>query len=373
MSEVQTEERQTHPMVQFKRDMEAMVSRELDMLDDKARSRMKSAAIVAVTKDQELLLADRQSFMGAIRMCAQHGVTPDGNEATLQVYNTKVKGPNGQDLWVKKVTYLPMIRGIINRVVRSGKIKLFYSEVVYADETFRIDLSNGDRRPVHEYDPMRRGGDNELIGAYSVAVYDDGTTDCEPMPLSEINKVRNAAKTKNVWDGWFSEKAKVAVMKRHSKRLPLSAEDMDFILNREESDHDQPRDVTPQADRAPLSQRIQAATAPQAIEADQALANATGRAVERPTVSAGGAAWLGDGSSERVTPVVAGVSRTEPDAPHWTESVAYDEAFPGTAVWDEGVKAFQSGDPVESCPYAQSMSEATDWIGGWHGAKEAAK
>lgn len=232
-----------HPMIAFKRDLEAMVMGELTMLDDTARARMKNAAVVAVTKDPELLGADRQSFMMAIRMCASHGVIPDGNEAVLQVYNTKIKRPDGKEDWVKKVTYLPMVRGIINRVQRSGKIRIFYAEIVCDGEEFRLDLSRGDRRPLHEFDPMRRSAN--IIGAYSVATYDDGTVDTEPMPRAEIDKVRNVAKTKNVWDGWFGEKAKVAVMKRHAKRLPLSAEDMDFIINREETDFSLAKDVTP--------------------------------------------------------------------------------------------------------------------------------
>ena len=324
-----------NPMVQFKRDMEAMASRELEMLDDKAKARMKSAAIVAVTKDPELLLADRQSFMAAIRMCAQHGVTPDGNEATLQVYNTKVK-----DQWVKKVTYLPMIRGIVNRVLRSGKIKLFYAEVVYTNEAFRLDLSHGDRRPMHEFDPMDRAGDADLKGAYSVAVYDDGTTDCEPMPRSEIEKVKAAAKTKNVWDGWFSEKAKVAVMKRHSKRLPLSAEDMDFILNREESDFDQlpPKDITPEP-RQNLAQRLAAAPASAATAPAEVLP-------PEPE----------DGPPER---------------PHWTASIDTEQAFPGDLAFKDGAKAFAAAIRYEMNPHHDNPEAAASWAGGWVTAERA--
>jgi len=338
--------RPPHPMVTFKRDMEAMVARELDMLDDKAKSRMKSAAIVAVTKDPDLLLADRQSFMGAIRMCAQHGVTPDGNEATLQVYNTKIKGANGQDVWVKKVTYLPMIRGIVNRITRSGKIKLFYAEVVYANEDFRIDTTHGDRRPSHTYNPMLRGEDKDLIGSYSVAVYDDGTTDCEPMPRAEIEKVKAAAKTKNVWDGWFSEKAKVAVMKRHSKRLPLSAEDMDFILNRDETDFDhQPRDVTDYSVPKPnLAQRI------------------------APHSPATGPELPQDGEVASGRPDVAEIEDADV-----ADEIPAEDGFPGSKQWSEGVAAFEAGKGINECPYdpATQKTEAADWIGGWSGARKA--
>lgn len=343
MNDLTTQDnRPPHPMVQFKRDMEAVVARELDMLDDKSKARMKSAAIVAVTKDPELLLADRQSFMGAIRMCAQHGVIPDGNEATLQVYNTKAK-VNGQEVWVKKVTYLPMIRGIVNRVMRSGKIKLFYAEVVYADETFKIDQTHGDRRPSHEFDPMRRGADKDIIGAYSVAVYDDGTTDCEPMPRAEIEKVKASAKTKNVWDGWFSEKAKVAVMKRHSKRLPLSAEDMDFILNRDETDFDQsPRDVTPEEKPRPnLAQRLNIQSAPES-------------------------APMLDGE------IMSPEEKAATPNTHWT-SVKPTDFFPGAPAFTAGANACKDGIPAHECPHDQGTEQANDWLGGWYGQRRVAE
>ena len=57
---------------------------------------------------------------------------------------------------------------------------------------------------------------------------------------------------------------------------------------------------------------------------------------------------------------------------HWTDSVAWDEAFPGSSAWDEGVTAFDAGKTVRDCPYEGDMTKAVDWIGGWYGAKEAA-
>lgn len=342
MNEIITQQ-PTHPMVSFKRDLEAMVTRELDMLDDKAKQRMRSAAIVAVTKDPELLLADRQSFMMAIRMCAGHGVLPDGNEAVLQVYNTKAKDRDGKETWVKKVTYLPMIRGIVNRVQRSGKIKMFYAEVVHPGETFNIDATQGDRRPVHTYDPMVRTG--EIIGSYSVAVYLDGTVDTEVMPRAEIDKVRAVAKTKNVWDGWFAEKSKVAVMKRHSKRLPLSAEDMDFILNRDETDFDQ----------APVDPKPRGGFAAKALKAVQPDASDEGEKINMPEEIADAEVMPEDESQD--------------PPPHWTEGVAL--GAPGTPEWDEGMKAFRAGMKATMCPHEDDHEKAGDWLGGFMGAMRA--
>ena len=332
----------TSPIVQFKKDLDAVVARELDMIDDDMRKRMRSVAVTAVSKDPELLMADRQSFMAEIRRAANYGILPDGVQATLQVYNTKVK-VDGKETWVKKVTLLPMIRGIIERVMRSGKIKIFYAEVVYEGEAFTIDQTQGDRRPKHEFNPMQRGTDDQIIGAYSVATYLDGTVDTEPMPMTEIMKVRQVAKTKNVWDNWKSEKCKVAVMKRHSKRLPLSDRDLEFITNREETDFEQARDVTPEpTKRTNLAQQMAAA---QQIE-------------NTPDVPL-------DPSVDDKEPALIEGTATEA---HWTDEIDTAEAFPGDELFGEGAKAFQSGAPRTDCPHSDHEM-AKQWLGGWDQAR----
>lgn len=337
MNQVAETRQRPAPIVQFKRDLE--VVQEFGMLDEKAKAKMKSAALTAVSKDPDLLRADRASFMSELRRCANYGVLPDGNEAVLQVYNTKVKDDSGKDHWIKKVTLLPMIRGIINRVQRSGKIRSFYAEVVYEGEDFRLDLSQGDRRPVHEYDPMRRGPDTDIIGAYSVAVYKDGTIDTEVMPRVEIMKVRNVAKTKNVWDNWFSEKAKVAVSKRHSKRLPLSSDDLEFITNRDETDFEQAaiRDVTPEQPRT-LAQRLTQPD-PEPEQPD------TPETDDEPLTGE-----ILDGTGK-----------------HWTELVNTDDAAPMDDGWDDGVAAFKAGKDRTECPEGDN---AAAWLAGYDQQKQ---
>jgi recombination protein RecT len=305
--------------------MELVATKDLTMLDDKAKARMQSAAVVAVTKDPDLLLADRQSFMSAIRQCAQHGVIPDGNECVLQVYNTKAKGPNGQEIWVKKVTYLPMIRGIINRVMKSGKVASFWAEVVHEGEEFTLDTSGGDRRPVHNLDHFNRKG--KIIGAYSVAKFTNGVIDCEILDRSELEKISSVAKTKNVWEKWFSEKAKVAAMKRHSKRLPLSAEDMDFIQNRDETDFDQ-RDVTPTETTQERLTRIAAARA----EPEEVL---TGEVIDGPEF--------------------------DPDA-----------VFPGDKAFTEGGKAHAAALRESHNPHMENP-DYSNWLAGYRQAQSAAE
>lgn len=61
----------------------------------------------------------------------------------------------------------------------------------------------------------------------------------------------------------------------------------------------------------------------------------------------------------------------EVDPPHWTEAIAWDEGFPGSEEYDEGVEAFKSDAPVTDCPHEGDPGKAADWIGGWFGAEKA--
>lgn len=313
-----TQENSRHPLAVFREDVKKALP--TFGLPEKQQERMSSVLMVAVEKDPTLVTADRQSLIAAVRQCANHGLMPDGNEATLQTYNTNIAKKGEPPKWSRKVQYQPMVRGIINRVLNSGKVVSFYAEVVYKGEEFLLDTTQGDRRPIHKVtNQFDRGTDQDIIGVYAVAKLSNGTIDCETMGMSEIAKVRGVAKTQNVWDKWFSEKAKVAVMRRLSKRLPLSSEDMEMINNAQEHDMDrEPRDVTPQDDNRPtLASRIQ------------------GR-VEEPK-----------------------------EQPEDDPNTIDGDADIITMEWDEGKTAAEAGKKITDCPYDGGQEQA-DWIKGWN-------
>lgn len=330
-----------HPLVVLRNDLKAALPT-FGLKDEREQMRMSSVLMVAVERAPELVYADRQSLIAAVRQCANHGLVPDGNEATLQVYETKVKLPDGTEKWIKKVQYQPMVRGIINRVLRSGKVLSFWADLVYAGEDFSIDISHGDRRPIHNPNHFSRGG--EIVGVYAVARLANGTIDCEPMTMAELKKVRGVAKTQKVWDAWFEEKAKVAVMRRMSKRLPLSSEDMDFIMNREEHDFEQ-RDVTP---KETAFQRLTAAAR-------------SGIAQEHPAHES-----AQDGDTVDAVAQDASEPKTSP-----YEALDVSDAAPGSQAWDRGLADFDEGRPISDCPYDIGTPEAVDFCGAWRMAQRA--
>src|SRR4051794_31210645 len=75
----------------------------------------------AVTLNPDLAECDKNSVLGACMKAAADGLVLDGREATLTIYNTKVK-KNGQESWVKMAQYIPMVAGVIKRVRNSGEV-----------------------------------------------------------------------------------------------------------------------------------------------------------------------------------------------------------------------------------------------------------
>lgn len=80
--------------------------------------------------------------------------------------------------------------------------------------------------------------------------------------------------------------------------------------------------------------------------------------------------------AEAAKPPVPTVPEAEiiPDqtGPHWTASVDYSDAFPGSPAWDDGVEAFKAGRAVTDCPHDGDQAKAAGWIGGFVTAAGAA-
>lgn len=243
-----------HPLIRFRKEVEKAIPT-FGLTDEKMQKRMVSVLMVAVERDPSLLVADKQSLFAAIRHCAAHGLMPDGNEAALVTYRTRAKQMDGTFRQVLKVEYQPMVRGIIKRILQSGKVHAIWAELVHEGEQFSIDISRGDRRPIHSPDYFNRSG--KIIGVYAVAKLANGSVDCEPLTMEQITRIRKSAKTQKVWDEWFDEKAKVAAIRRLAKRLPLSSDDMEMVMNYGE--HDFNRDEAPAEERGGSVARFLAA------------------------------------------------------------------------------------------------------------------
>lgn len=202
----------------------------------------KQTLITQAVKDNKLLDANSISLITAIRECAQDGLLPDNREAALVVY----KG---------SVTYMPMIAGIFKKLYNSGNIKHISSNIIYENDVFEYQL--GDNEYIVHKPTMDEKG--SIRGCYAIIKTTDATYR-EVMSFDEIQYIRglsNAEKfkgeKKTIWDLHWGEMAKKTVIRRLSKRIPLSNDVVNIIYKDE---NQSPIDIKPVEDINQLISKI---------------------------------------------------------------------------------------------------------------------
>ncbi|PYJ10765.1 MAG: hypothetical protein DMF06_05010 [Verrucomicrobia bacterium] len=220
-------------------------------------AKFQRTALTAAQANTALQSCDRRSFITACMKAAQDGLLPDGREAAIVPFNTRVKTAKGWQS-LKLAQYMPMVWGLRKKILQSGEITDLFASVVYRQELEgenpRFIYEEGANRTLRHrpiLDPDFAPTDDDIVLAYSVATFANGYQSFEVMRRHEINAVRDTSQTgaegktdnkgnpinpKGPWVDWFAEMAKKTVVRRHSKTLPQSgdiiadveADDMDF-------------------------------------------------------------------------------------------------------------------------------------------------
>ncbi|WP_082813421.1 recombinase RecT [Sphingopyxis terrae] len=179
-------------------------------------------AMTAIQNNPDLLNCDRKSLFGAIVRLAQDGLLPDGREAALVKFGQQVQA-------------MPMIAGVLKKIRQSGDVSKVSAQVVYENDHFVVKY--GFDEDVEHSPPALDKERGKPIGAYATAVLKDGSRLLEVMSLEEIEKVRNVSRAKGngPWVSWWGEMARKTVMRRLSKRLPMSTDRDDDVFERDET------------------------------------------------------------------------------------------------------------------------------------------
>lgn len=178
--------------------------------------------MTAVQNTPALVNADRASLFGSIVRLAQDGLLPDGREAAIVMFGNKAQA-------------MPMIAGILKKVRQSGDVAKISAQVVHENDHFVVSYGF-DEDVTHNPPPLDKPR-GKPIGAYATAVLKDGSRLLEVMSFEEIEKVRNVSRAaKNgPWVQWWGEMARKTVMRRLSKRLPMSTDLEDEVFSRDET------------------------------------------------------------------------------------------------------------------------------------------
>ncbi len=214
--------------------------------------RFKRVLLTAVNLNPDLAHADRRSLFNSCVKCAHDGLYPDGREAALVVYNTRVQRTNerGMQEWVSvpMCQYLPMVAGIRKRMRNSGEVIAAIAEVVYSHDKFH-QIKGIDGRIEHEPPPLDEDR-GVPIGAYAQIKLRTGEVIPEVMTKADILKIRDTfsrgafnkdgtLNAKSPWATSESEMWRKTVLRRCAKSAP-SDSDLDRVLNRDDEPLDEP-------------------------------------------------------------------------------------------------------------------------------------
>ena len=178
--------------------------------------------LTALAGNNDLVLANRQSFFNACLKLAADGLLPDGKEAAIVTFKMKDGTINA--------TAMPMIAGILKKVRQSGEILTLTSNIIYEADDFTYFVDQDGEHVKHE--PKLFGERGSAIGAYALAKTKDGGVYVEIMDVNQINAVKSASRSASYgpWSGSFEhEMWRKTVLRRLSKRLPMSTDIEDTI------------------------------------------------------------------------------------------------------------------------------------------------
>lgn len=191
-------------------------------------------AITAIQNNPELVDADRDSLYTAVMMAAQDNLLPDGREGVLNIFKTKVQR-DGKDVWIKKVQWMPMVRGIIKTLADAG----FSVDGQIVCDGDKFDYQLGDNPFITHSPPQFGQARGEMIGCYAIATDVNGNKYRAVMDKMEVEKIRAASKSGEFgpWKTWYNEMAIKSVIKRLAKRLPISSRKAFDVLDRDDDEY----------------------------------------------------------------------------------------------------------------------------------------
>jgi phage RecT family recombinase len=230
MSEEKKESKALAPIDAFRGQLTAMESQiKMVLPQNIAPEKFTRVVLTAVQQNPDLLNADRKSLFMACMQAAGDGLLPNGNEAAMVVYRTK----SGN---VAK--YMPMVAGILKKVRNSGELLSICCNVVREGEEFKrwVD-ENGD----HLNHTPSFSTNKNIIAVYAIAKTKDGGSYIEVMSEEDVERVRNSSKAKDSgpWSDWWDAMAKKTVIRRLSKKLPMSS-DLEEVIRRDDEDYEFP-------------------------------------------------------------------------------------------------------------------------------------
>lgn len=171
--------------------------------------RFLKVALIAATKNPDLRSSSKESLYLAIMESASVGLQPDNREAALIKYGDHAE-------------FMPMVKGIINLMLRSPGVTKVEARAVYDGDEFGYWYG---LHPDLKHIPSGQTSE-KVTHAYAV-VWRQGTEPTfEVVTREEIEAARHSSRAPDspAWRNWYAEMSRKVALKRLSKYIDLSPE-----------------------------------------------------------------------------------------------------------------------------------------------------
>lgn len=202
----------------------------------------------AIANNASLADCNKQSLLGSCMKLAEMGLMPDGKEAAIVKFGQQAQA-------------MPMVAGLLKLVRNSGELISLSANAVYENDEFEYWVDEDGEHLKHK--PLLSGDRGEVTHVYALAKTRDGGLYIELMSKQEIDKIRNASRSKDggPWKTWYDQMAIKSVIRRLYKRLPSST-DLDTAMYADDNMYDldpAPTPTEPPKDLTPGPSKLKAA------------------------------------------------------------------------------------------------------------------
>lgn len=201
--------------------------------------RLIKTLLVAVNRNPQILECTQASILETINRAAELGLDLSGTlgEAYPVPFNNKIKMPDGREIWAMQCSLIIGYRGLEKLAWQSGEVESIDAEVVYLKDKFVFKKGT---EVLVEWTPCMEDDRGPVIGAYACVKMKSGGKLARFLPKSDIDKIRNASKSKNspAWANWWDEMARKCALKRTLKDAPLSTEKFVAAIEQDHEDMD---------------------------------------------------------------------------------------------------------------------------------------
>lgn len=218
------------PRVAFEAALEKSKARFAEIIPQGATvnvDRMITVVKAHLSRNPDLLKCNMKSILRSIQSAAELGL--------------EVGGLHGHAYFVPfrdECTLIVGYKGLIQLLLRTGKVKSVSAHVVHQNDKCRIDLANMEV----EHEPCLNGDRGPMIGVYAQIIDKDGErVALDYMTKGDVENVRQGSNGKNAapWTKHFSEMARKTVVRRmvkYADLLPSEVEEKLTETEREEFD-----------------------------------------------------------------------------------------------------------------------------------------